>query len=115
MAEKSPCVLLVAICESGHAETVMDAARPAGARGGTVVHAKGTAGELVKKFLGVSLATEKEMILILVSRRSRDDVMQAVMEKAGIHSPAHTVLFALPVEHVAGLRSVLGEEEEPNG
>jgi len=106
-----PCVLVVAICENGHSSEIMDAARGAGAGGGTVVHAKGTAGPLSEKFHGIALAEEKEMVLILLSRANRDAVMRAVMDQAGIQSPAHTVLFALPVESVAGLRSLMPDEE----
>lgn len=107
-----PCVLIVAICENGYQESVMAAAREGGAGGGTVVHAKGTAGSLNQKFRGISLAEEKDMVLILASRKDRDPIMRAVMDKAGIDTPAHTVLFALPVESVAGLRSIMPEEED---
>ncbi len=106
-----PFLLLVAICEGGHSDEVMDAARAGGAGGGTVVHAKGTAGEMTKKFLGISLASEKEMVLILTPRRDRDAVMHAVMDSAGIDTPAHTILFALPVEETAGVRIPEAAEE----
>ena len=107
-----PCVLITAICESGHTGAIMDAARQAGAGGGTVVHAKGTAGAMAEKFRGISLAQEKDMVLILSARKDRDPIMRAIMDRAGIDSPAHTVLFTLPVESVAGLRSLMPEEEE---
>ena len=111
-----PYVLIAAISEAGHVEDVMNAARSAGAGGGTVVHAKGTGGAMARRFLGVSLADEKEMILILVNRHRRNDVMQAIMREAGIRSEAHTILFTLPVEHVEGLQSVMNppDDEEKN-
>ena len=105
-----PYSLVVCICENGWSDTVMDAARSAGAGGGTVIHAKGTAGELARKFMGVSLAAEKQMVLILLNQKTRRDVMRAVMEKAGVNTPAHTVLFSLPVEDIAGLKSIMDEE-----
>lgn len=106
-----PYSLIVAIAEGGSSDAVMDAARSASAGGGTVVHAKGTAGKDADKFLGVALAEEKEMILILVREEARREVMRAIMDQAGIHSPAHTVLFSLPVENIAGLKSVMKEED----
>ncbi len=106
-----PYSLVAAICENGSSETVMEAARAAGAGGGTIIHAKGTAGEMSRRFVGVSLAAEKEMVLILVRREDRRAVMQAVMDKAGIQSPAHTILFSLPVEEIAGLRSLMKDED----
>ena len=107
-----PCSLVVAVCEGGHSDEVMEAARGAGAGGGTVVHAKGTAGELTRKFLGISLANEKDLVLILTTHASRDAIMRAVMERAGLQSDAHAVLFALPVEGVAGLRSLMEPETD---
>lgn len=57
--------LIVAIVNRGHVDTVMDAAREAGAMGGTVVHAKGTNPGGTSQFFGMSIAEEKEMLLIL--------------------------------------------------
>lgn len=57
--------LIIVIANQGFTDKVMDAARAAGATGGTAVHAKGTGTELAKKFFGVSLAAEKELIFIL--------------------------------------------------
>ena len=96
--------LIVAICEKGHTETVMDAAREAGARGGTVVHAKGTGSKYSSKFFGISIAEEKEMIYIVVTAEQKRDIMQGIMDNAGIDSEAHTIVFSLPVSDTAGLR-----------
>ena len=96
--------LIVAICEKGHTETVMDAARSAGARGGTVVHAKGTGSKYTSKFFGISIAEEKEMIYIVASDEQKRDIMQSIMDNAGIDSDAHTIVFSLPVSDTAGLR-----------
>lgn len=96
--------LIVAICEKGHTETVMDAARSAGARGGTVIHAKGTGSKYTSKFFGISIAEEKEMIYIVSSQENKKDIMRAIMDNAGIDSEAHTIVFSLPVSDTAGLR-----------
>lgn len=102
--------LLITIANTGHIETIMDAARSAHAPGGTVVHAKGTGGEHARKFLGISLAEEKEMIFIVVRTKQKNEIMRAIMEQAGINSPAGAVIFSLPVTSTAGLR--LLEEED---
>ena len=107
--------LIIAIANRGHVDTVMDAARSAGAMGGTVLHAKGTNPFGENRFFGLSIADEKEMIMILTAANQKTAIMRAIMDKAGISSPAHTVMFTLPVESVAGLRSVMiaaGEIEE---
>ena len=102
--------LIVAICEKGHTETVMDAAREAGARGGTVVHAKGTGSKYTNKFFGISIAEEKEMIYIVAGENQKKEIMRAIMDNAGIDSEAHTIVFSLPVSDTAGLRLLDPEE-----
>ena len=104
--------LIVVIANQGHTDQVMTAARTAGATGGTVIHAKGVGTELAKKFFGVSIAAEKELVLILAASRDRNPIMKAVMEHAGMHTQAQAVAFSLPVSGVAGLRR-LEEEEGP--
>ena len=103
--EKNMASLIVAVVENGHVDMVMDVARAAGASGGTVIHAKGTADEMAKKFFGVTLGHEKEIIMIATKIEQRADIMRAIMDKAGVNSPAHTILFSLPVEQVVGIRS----------
>lgn len=103
--------LLVTIANAGYMETIMDAARSANAPGGTVVHAKGTGMEHARKFLGISLAEEKEMIFIVVRTSQKNPIMKAVMEQAGTGSPAGAVVFSLPVTSTAGLRLVEEMEE----
>ena len=102
--------LLVTIANGGHIETIMDAARSANAPGGTVIHAKGTGAEHAKRFLGISLAEEKEMIFIVVKTSQTQAIMTSIMERAGIGSPAGGIVFSLPVTSTAGLR--LLEETE---
>ena len=96
--------LLVAIANQGYIDTVMDAARSAKAGGGTVIHAKGTGMELAKKYLGVSLVEEKEVILIVTKSREKNQIMKAIMEQAGLDSKERTIVFSLPVTSVAGIR-----------
>lgn len=102
--------LLTVILEKGYTETVMDAARKAGAGGGTVVHAKSTETEVAQKFFGLSIAAEKEIIYIVVNKKDKDDVMRSIMEKAGMHTEAHAAIFSVPVTDVVGLRSVRKED-----
>lgn len=96
--------LIVAIIEKGYTDEVMEAARAAGAGGGTVIRAKGTGKGEEATFLGVSLAEEKEMIFIVTHVNKKKDIMEAVMRDAGIESKAHTILFSMPVTATAGFR-----------
>ena len=103
--------LLVAITNQGCSDLVMDAAKEAGAAGGTVIHARGTGMERAEKFLGISLASEKDIIFIVTRSAERQAIMQSVMRKAGMETRAKTIVFSLPVTSTAGLR--LLELEEP--
>ena len=96
--------LLITITNQGYTDLVMNAARRQKAGGGTVIHAKGTGMDGAEKFLGVSLASEKEMIFIVVRREDKNRIMQAIMEEAGMNSKAKSIVFSLPVTSTAGMR-----------
>ena len=98
--------LIIIIAEQGYTEMIMDAARGAGAYGGTVLHAKGTGMEMAEKFMHMSLAAEKEVIYIVSKTEYKNDIMKAVMQKAGPDSKAKAITFSLPVTDTAGLRLV---------
>lgn len=98
--------LVVVIAEQGYTEMIMDAAREAGAYGGTVIHAKGTGMQAADKFMGVSLAAEKEIIYIVTKTEQKNAIMQAIMRDAGLDSKAKSVVFSLPVTDTAGLRLI---------
>ena len=95
--------LIVAICEKGYTEAVMDAARAAGAGGGTTIRAKGT-GAGAQKFFGLTLAEEKEIIFIVSTNSKKKDIMKAIIHDAGPDSKAHALVFSLPVSETAGFR-----------
>mgnify|MGYP002509444388 CR=1 FL=1 len=98
--------LIIVIANQGNIEMVMDAARSAGAYGGTVIHARGTGMERAEQFLGFSLASEKEMIFIVTKKEQKNSIMKAIMENAGSESRAKSIVFSLPVTDTAGLRLI---------
>ena len=103
--------LIVAIVNEGRTDLVMNVARRAGATGGTVLHGKGTVSEDAARFLHVSIADEKEIILMVTRRDQKSKIMHAVLQQAGAQSPAGTVLFSLPVSDVAGFGMFEGSED----
>ncbi len=96
--------LIIVILNEGYSDMVMDAARAAGAAGGTVLHAKGTAAAGTEKFFGVSLGTEKDVIYIVSSAKEKAVIMKAIAGNAGTETKAGAICFSLPVSAVAGLR-----------
>lgn len=116
--EKQDHELIVAIANTGYTDLVMASARKAKASGGTIVHAKGTGTGLAEKFFGVSIAAEKELVLIVCRAGERTPIMRAIMEEAGAQSKAQSIVFSLPVSAVAGLASFQGAPdaaEAPTG
>ena len=103
MLQESKNVLIITIVDKGNTDLVMDCARQAGASGGTVVKAQGTGAEIAK-FFGVSITEEKEMVYIVSSRKDRDAIMHAIMDKAGAKTDAHGIVFSLPVDKVVGIK-----------
>lgn len=95
--------LIIAIYQKGYTEVVMNAAREAGARGGTSFGAKGTVAG-TEKFFGMTLAEEKEIVMIVSAADQKKEIMKAIMQKAGIDTKAHALVFSLPVTDTAGFR-----------
>lgn len=94
--------LITVIANEGATDSVMNAARAAGARGGTVIHAKGTGAKGSAKFYNVSIANEKEVILIVSAAEQKSQIIQSILKKAGPDTDAGAIVFSLPVSEVAG-------------
>ena len=90
------------VASEGQTDLVMNAARAAGARGGTVLHGKGTGAKADPKFHNISIAEEKEVILIVSKSEEKSEIMRSILRKAGPDTPAKAVVFSLPTSEVAG-------------
>ena len=95
--------VIFAIVNSGFAEEVMDVARENGARGGTILNARGAAGEEAAAFFGITLHAEKEILMIVVEKSIRDNILNAIYKQMGMGKKAQGIAFSLPVSDVAGL------------
>lgn len=94
--------LIVTIANEGRMDMVMNAARSAGATGGTVIHGKGEGGKNEEKFYNVSIASEKEVIFIVAKKEQKTSIMRSILEKAGPNTEAQAIVFSLPTSEVAG-------------
>ena len=95
--------LIMCIVNAGFSETVMEAAKEKGARGGTILHARGTANKSAEAFFNITIQPDKEIVMILVKNEIRDDVMHALYQQAGLKTAGQGIAFALPVTHTVGL------------
>lgn len=96
--------LIVSICPKGNSADVMKTARAAGATGGTIIKAKGTASDGLDTFFGMSISDEKEIIYIVAKKEKRNNIMQAIASHTCGSENHHPIAFSLPVSDVAGLR-----------
>lgn len=96
--------LITAIVNQGYSEDVMNAARGAGARGGTVIHTRRIADEQTMASIGLSSQEERELILIVAEADKKLQIMQAIGEKCGVHSEAKGVVLSLPIDNAIGLK-----------
>ncbi len=95
--------LIVAAVEAGRVDEALEAARSAGAAGGTVLRARAVENEKAEQFIGITLAREQEVLLVLAKRESKLAIMNALSEKVGLKTEAGGVIFSLPVDRTAGI------------
>ena len=99
--------LIICIVDEGYSDNVMDVAKECGARGGTVVHAKGTANKEAERYFNIAIHPNKEMVMILIPTSIRDSILHALYTKVGLNTQGHGIAFALPVDNVVGLRKTV--------
>ncbi|WP_346665273.1 P-II family nitrogen regulator [uncultured Mailhella sp.] len=96
--EQSGYELLSVIVNHGSADQVMDAARSAGATGGTVIHARGTARPDDASFFGITIVPEKELVMILAPKDKSARIMESVKAEFKDAEPGSGIAFRTAVE-----------------
>ena len=102
MEKGSKCIF--AIVNNGFSEVAIDAARACGAKGGTILHGRGTTSKEAEKFFNVSIQPEKEIVMILAENALVDGILKGLYTAIGGLSQAQGIAFALPVDQVVGLK-----------
>ena len=100
---ENPYEAIWVVVNHGYTDLVMTAARTAGAKGGTVISARGTGNKDMEQFFGVTITPEKDIVIILVPAEIRDRVMMAVNEGAGMSTKGQGIAFSLPTSDTVGL------------
>ena len=99
MAHKVKLELVVCIINAGFSQNVVEVARNAGAKGGTIVRGRGTANPEAEEFFGLTIQPDKEVLLILVPADIKDNVLKAIYKEAGLDKEAQGIAFSLPVSN----------------
>ena len=100
------------IVNAGYSDDVMNAAREFGARGGTVIRARGTANQEAERLFNIAVQPDKEIVMILIEAGLKKDILHALYQKVGLNSPGQGIAFSLPVESVVGLSTPDVQEEK---
>ena len=100
---KSGFKCILAVVNNGFSEEAMEAARAAGAKGGTILHGRGTISKDAEKFFNITIHPEKEIVMILAKAEQIDDLLKALYTAIGTTTDAQGIAFALPVDEVVGL------------
>ena len=104
--------VIICIVNHGFTDLVMESAKAAGAKGGTVLTGRGTENKEAEEFFGITVTPDKEMVMILVPKEIRDDVLSAVNKGAGMNTRGMGIAFSLPVSGVVGLCDNIEEKQE---
>ncbi len=106
-SEKMPATdqhhLIISIINSGFFEQVMDAAKKAGAEGGTMIHARGLGSHEAVKYLGITIQPEKDLVLIIAPDNKKKAIMESITKEVGLNTAGNGICFSLPVTNVVGL------------
>lgn len=103
MKEKSEYSLVWVSVASGYSDEVVDAARNAGARGGTVMKGKRSVTSHAGHHPGIAVQEEQDLVMIIIPNHKKEEIMSAISHSCGMKSEAHGVVLSLPVEDVLGL------------
>ena len=95
--------MIEVISEKGYSEDIMAAARKAGAKGGSVVIAHGTAREEDAKFFGRPIVKDKEMLIIVAEADKADAIENAIASMEELKEKGKAIMFRLPVSSFRNL------------
>ncbi len=95
--------MITCIVNAGFTDTVMDAAKAAGAGGGTVIHGRGTANKEAEQFFKITVQPEKDIVMLIVPAKIKDKVLHAIYKNAGLNKEGQGIAFSIPVNQAIGL------------
>ncbi len=95
--------IIFCIVNYGFTDIVMETAKQNGARGGTIINARGTGNEETEKFYGIVISPDKEIVMIIIEKENKDKILHAIYETAGLENLGQGIIFSLPISHVLGI------------
>lgn len=108
--EKKMYQKITVVVDRGNAERVMDTARAAGAKGGTILHGRGSTGQEAQKIFGIEIEEEKEVVVILTPGGITARVFDAIAQEMDIDAPGKGIMYVEPLAYTRGL---VEDEQRP--
>lgn len=104
--------LVVTIVQRGYGDEVIFAGKSAGAEGGVVLNGKGS-GTSEKKFFGIKIDPENEVVLMIVKEKDVVPIMKAIYQATDYQSSARGMVFCLPISYVTGMTHTRDKDKNP--
>ncbi len=95
--------LVVACFGENAGEQVIEAARRAGASGGTVIHSRTLESTAVGQVVGVSFQPASQILMILTRKNRRNEIMKAIRDAGGLKTEGTGTVFSVPVTGIIGI------------
>ena len=95
--------LIAAVVPKEAAGKVMDAVKESGAEGGTTLMARGTGVHEARRFFGMSMSTERELLLVLIDPESAQEVLDSMVRAGRLDEPGRGMAFVLSVDEDRGI------------
>ena len=101
--------LIITFVEDTKTDDVMDAAREAGATGATIINnARGEGLKQSKTFFGLSLETQRDVLMFLVEEHMSRTIIEKISEVAGFEeNPGSGIAFQVDVEDGVGVTKLI--------
>ena len=109
---KFECIMT--IVDGGNSEVVVDAAKSVGAKGATIINARGSMSAEPNKFFKLNIQPDKQIVMILCKQDQTKEIVEAISKQAGMNTKAHALSFVLPVEDAIGMAEIFKDKETQN-
>lgn len=104
--------VVLAFVNEKYQDDVIESAKGAGATGVTILNARGEGIHSQKSFLGLTMESQKDMLLFLVEDFMTDDIMDAIYESGHLREHGNGITFSLNVDRAIGLESQMPSMEK---
>lgn len=95
--------IITTIVDKGKGEEVVSASRTAGARGGTIINARGSGVNSATKVFNMEIEPEKEIVMIVTKENESEAIIQKIYQELDLDQPGNGILFVQHAAEVHGL------------